>query len=169
MIAVVVGIFVGMAAAGHWQTFLTWSNATAFGIDDPQFGVDLSYYVFSYPWWRFLLGLGFAAMILSLLASTAVHYLFGGLRLQQPQGERSTPAAQTHLSVLLGVLLLLKAAAYWLDRYGLMLSQHDLFTGASYTAMSARARTAGAEIPRQGGAAGIESGRHLQSISRPGL
>jgi len=136
-LGLVVGGFVGAAASGRWQTFLTWRSATDFGATDPQFNLDISFYVFDYPWWRFVLGLAFTAVILSLLAALAMHYLFGGLRLQQPQGERSTQATQLHLSMLLGVLLLLKAVAYWFDRYGLMLSQHELFTGASYTDITA--------------------------------
>ena len=46
------------------------------------------------------------------------HYLYGGIRLQTP-GDRTTPAARRTLSVLLGIFMLLKAAAYWLDRYEL--------------------------------------------------
>ncbi|MDQ3450611.1 MAG: UPF0182 family protein, partial [Actinomycetota bacterium] len=137
VLGLVVGAFVGTTASGRWETFLTWRSATPFGAVDPQFGLDISFYVFEYPWWRFVLGLAFTAVILSLFVALATHYLFGGLRLQQPQGERSTPATQLHLSMLLGVLLLLKAVAYWLDRYGLVLSQHELFTGAGYTDITA--------------------------------
>ncbi len=136
-LGLLVGGFVGAASSGRWKTFLTWRNGTEFGTVDPQFKLDISFYVFDYPWWRFVLGLAFTAVILSLIVSLATHYLFGGLRLQQPQGERSTPATQLHLSMLLGVLLLLKAVAYWFDRFGLMLSQHDLFTGASYADITA--------------------------------
>src|SRR5690606_22101699 len=52
-------------------------------------------------------------------------------------GERVTAAAQVHLSVLLGVLVLLKAVAYWFDRYQLTLAEHERFTGASYTDVNA--------------------------------
>ena len=46
------------------------------------------------------------------------------------RASKSTPAAPAHLSVLLGLFVLLKAVAYWLDRYGLGCPQHELFTGA---------------------------------------
>ncbi len=83
-----------------------------------------------------MLGLLFTAVVLSLLASLAVHYLFGGVRLQTP-GEKVTPAARVHLSVLLGIFVLLKAAAYYLDRYGLLFNERDGRTGASYTDVNA--------------------------------
>jgi uncharacterized membrane protein (UPF0182 family) len=115
---VVLGVMAGASAAGEWRTWLQWRNSTSFGKTDPQFGKDISFYMFSYPWWRFLLGFAFAVVLVSLLASLVTHYLYGGLRLQTP-GEKATPAAQAHLSVLLGIFVLLKAVAYWLDRYGL--------------------------------------------------
>ena len=52
--ACVVGLFAGGAAAGQVETFLAWRNATPFGITDPQFGLDIGFFVFDYPWWRFV-------------------------------------------------------------------------------------------------------------------
>ena len=135
-VSAVLGIFTGITAQSQWQTWLQWRNGTQFGITDPQFGIDLSYYTFTYPFQRFVLGLLFTAVVLSLLAALAVHYLFGGVRLQTP-GEKVTPAARVHLSVLLGVFLLLKAAAYYLDRYGLLFNERDGRTGASFTDVNA--------------------------------
>jgi uncharacterized protein len=135
-VSAVLGIFTGITAQAQWQTWLQWRNGTQFGIKDPQFGIDLSYYTFTYPFQRFVLGLLFTAVVLSLLAALAVHYLFGGVRLQTP-GEKITPAARVHLSVLLGIFVLLKAAAYYLDRYGLLFNERDGRTGASYTDVNA--------------------------------
>ena len=135
-VSVVLGIFTGITAQAQWQTWLQWRNGTHFGIKDPQYGIDISYYTFTYPFQRFVLGLLFTAVVLSLLASLAVHYLFGGVRLQTP-GEKITPAARVHLSVLLGIFVLLKAAAYYLDRYGLLFNERDGRTGASYTDVNA--------------------------------
>jgi uncharacterized protein len=135
-ISTVLGIFTGITAQAQWQTWLQWRNGTQFQIKDPQFGIDISYYTFTYPFQRFVLGLLFTAVVLSLLASLAVHYLFGGVRLQTP-GEKVTPAARVHLSVLLGIFVLLKAAAYYLDRYGLLFNERDGRTGASYTDVNA--------------------------------
>jgi uncharacterized protein len=135
-VSVVLGIFTGITAQAQWQTWLQWRNGTPFGILDPQFGKDISYYTFTYPFQRFVLGLLFTAVVLSLLAALAVHYLFGGVRLQTP-GEKVTPAARVHLSVLLGIFVLLKAAAYYLDRYGLLFNERDGRTGASYTDVNA--------------------------------
>jgi hypothetical protein len=136
-VAVVLGLFAGFAAQGSWETWLTFRNSTDFGRTDPQFGLDLSFFVFEYPFYRLLLGFGFAITILALIGSLVTHYVFGGLRLQTP-GQKLTAAARVQVSVLLGVFVALKAVAYWLDRYGLVYSDRgDVFTGASYTDINA--------------------------------
>ena len=52
--AVLVGLFAGGTASGQVFNYLAWRNATAFNVDDPQFGLDVSFFVFGYPWWRFV-------------------------------------------------------------------------------------------------------------------
>ncbi|WP_235564456.1 UPF0182 family protein [Modestobacter sp. Leaf380] len=136
-IAVVLGLFAGFTAQGSWETWLTFRNSTDFGTVDPQFGLDNSFFVFHYPFYRLALGFGFAIVILALIGSLLTHYVFGGMRLQTP-GQKLTPAARVQLSVLLGVFVALKAVAYWLDRYGLVYSNRgDVFSGASYTDVNA--------------------------------
>ncbi|MQS13930.1 UPF0182 family protein [Streptomyces kaniharaensis] len=117
-ISLVIGLVAGAAASGQWRTWLMWTNATSFGEKDAQFGMDVSFYAFDLPFYEFVLGFAFSAVIVSLLTSVLVHYLYGGLRLQGP-GRRASAGAQGHLAVLLGVFVLLKAVAYWLDRYAL--------------------------------------------------
>ncbi|WP_407922128.1 UPF0182 family membrane protein [Carbonactinospora thermoautotrophica] len=128
LIAGGIGVLAGISAAGQWRTWLAWRNGARFDTRDPQFQLDVSFYTFGYPWWRFLLSFAFAAVILSLILTIATHYLYGGLRLQSP-GEKATPAAQAHLSVLLGVFVLLKAGSYWLDRYGLAVQSDNFIQG----------------------------------------
>src|SRR3954454_12147431 len=136
-VAVVLGLFAGFTAQGSWQTWLTFRNSTDFGRTDPQFGKDLSFFVFDYPFYRLVLGFAFAIVLLALIGSVLTHYIFGGLRLQTP-GQKLTAAARVQLSVLLGLFVALKAVSYWLDRYGLLYSTRgDVFTGASYTDVNA--------------------------------
>ena len=77
-------------------------------------------------------------VVVAFLANLVTHYLFGGIRLGQGGGSVTT-AARIQLAVLAGTFLLLKAAAYWLDRYTLLSSQRkaEIFPGASYTDINA--------------------------------
>ncbi|HSF27047.1 MAG TPA: UPF0182 family protein, partial [Actinomycetes bacterium] len=139
--AIVLVLFAGSSASSAWRTWLQWRNRTSFGTKDPQFGLDVSFYVFSLPWWRFMLGFAFAALVVSLVVSLVAHWLYGGLRPQAPSGQRTTAAARVHLSVLLGVFVLLKAVGYWLDRYSLATAGSTVgreeFTGLRYTDVNA--------------------------------
>src|SRR6478609_3607315 len=136
-VAVILGLFAGFTAQGSWETWLRFRNGTSFGKTDPQFGLDISFFVFDYPFYRLVMGFAIAIVILALIGSLLTHYVFGGLRLQTP-GQKLTAAARVQISVLRGVFVALKAVAYWLDRYGLVYSTRgEVFTGASYTDVNA--------------------------------
>ncbi|MFR9796504.1 UPF0182 family protein [Streptomyces sp. MS06] len=133
-ITALVGLIAGASASSQWRTWLMWVNGVPFHHKDPQFHLDVSFYAFDLPWYRFLLGFGFAAAILSLIAAALTHYLYGGLRVTSP-GARATAAATGHLSVLLGVFVALKAVAYWLDRYGLAVKSSDFKATDNWTGL----------------------------------
>jgi uncharacterized membrane protein (UPF0182 family) len=135
------GLIAGSTSAGEWRTYLQWRNGVEFGQTDPQFGKDISFFAFDLPWYRYVLSFAFATVVLGLIAAAVTHYLYGGIRLQATLGERATPAARVHLSVLLGLFVLLKALAYWLDRFMLAVKEDRIgradFSGLSYTDVNA--------------------------------
>lgn len=133
-ITALVGLIAGASAAGQWRTWLMWLNGVPFGQKDPQFKMDVAFYAFDLPWYRFLLAFGFAATVLSLIAAALTHYLYGGLRVTSP-GARATGAVTGHLSVLIGVFVSLKAVAYWLDRYGLAVKSSDFKAAGNWTGL----------------------------------
>ncbi|MET9956449.1 UPF0182 family protein [Streptomyces sp. NPDC006339] len=133
-VTALIGLIAGASASGQWRTWLMWVNGVPFGEKDPQFKLDVAFYAFDLPWYRFLLAFGFAAAVLSLIAAALTHYLYGGLRITSP-GARATAAATGHLSVLLGVFVSLKAVAYWLDRYGLAVKSSDFKATGNWTGL----------------------------------
>jgi uncharacterized membrane protein (UPF0182 family) len=135
-IALVTFYFAGNTGARLWSTWLQFENATSFGVKDPQFHLDISFFVFKLPMWEALISWAISTLAITLLATVAVHYLYGGIRPQVRQ-DRTTVSARVQISVLLGVLVLIKAFAYWFDRYDLALHTGSLFTGLSYTDVNA--------------------------------
>lgn len=134
----VIGLLAGLVAQGYWMRIQLFLHGGSFGVTDPQFGRDLGFYAFDLPFYRLLLTFVFVAVFLAFLANLVTHYIFGGLRLAAGAGMLSR-AARIQLTTLLGVLVLLKGVAYWLDRYEL-LSHTRLgkpFTGAGYTDINA--------------------------------
>ncbi|WP_089019119.1 UPF0182 family membrane protein [Micromonospora coriariae] len=136
--AAVVGLFAGLSGQSRWNQWLLFRNGGDFGIKDPEFGVDIGFYVFQLPFWRYLLGVAFTAVVLAVIGALAVHYLFGGVRLQGV-GDRMSNAARAHLSSLVAVFVLLKSVAYVLDRRAMLLEYNEgaKLYGAGYADVNA--------------------------------
>lgn len=143
-VSVLFGIAAGASSAGAWRIYMMWANGVPFGTEDQQFHKDIGFYVFTLPWLRHIQGFLVAAVLLSLVVALATHYLFAGVALTAPAGSgaagpriligprlgsRATRAAQVHISVLLGCLVLVKAYAYWLDRYSLSVASSTITSG----------------------------------------
>ncbi len=135
-IAVVLFYFAGTSGTRLWESWLQFKNSTPFGTKDAQFGLDISFFAFKLPFWQSLIGWAISTIIIAIIASAVVHYLYGGIR-PQVQHERTTVTARVQLSVLMGALVLLKAVAYWFDRYSLALKEGKLITGLTYTDVNA--------------------------------
>lgn len=136
-IPVFVGLLAGATAQSDWEVVQLFLNGTEFGQTDPEFGMDLGFYVFNLPFYNWLLGWFFVAVVISFIAAAAAHYLFGGIRLAGRGGQFTNPA-RVQLAVIAGVFVLLKAVEYFFDRYNLLYSDRNpLFTGASYTDLNA--------------------------------
>jgi uncharacterized membrane protein (UPF0182 family) len=135
-IFLVIFYFAGTAGTRFWQQWLLFRNSTDFGQVDPQFGLDISFFAFKLPMYQALIGWGISTIILAIIAAAAVHYIYGGIRTQVKE-ERTTVAARVQLSILLGLLVLLKAVAYWFDRYALTLKEGRLITGLTYSDVNA--------------------------------
>jgi uncharacterized protein len=131
-VAVVLGAFAGSSAIGEWRNYLLWRNGVPFHQQDTWFHKDIGFYVFDLPWLHYLVDFAMATLVISIIASAVVHYLYGGIRLQTPR-DRFSGGAQVQLSLLLGLFVLVKAADYWLDRYDLVNQGGTLITGMNYT------------------------------------
>jgi len=128
--------FAGTSGALYWREWLLFKNSTSFGVKDPQFNLDISFFAFKLPLYQALISWAISALVLAALASAFVHYMYGGIR-TVGQGDRTTVAARVQLSILLGLVVLMKAVAYWFDRYALALKENKLITGATYTDVNA--------------------------------
>lgn len=139
--AAAIGLLVGIGVSHEWQTFVLWKNSAgvSFGQPEPLFGRDPAFYIFSLPWLRFLQGWLFSALTGVTVLTAIAHVLWGGIRPQAPAfADKVTPAARAHLSVLLGLIMLVKAWGYWLGRFDLLTSPRGVVEGASYTDVKAQ-------------------------------
>lgn len=131
-ISLLMGVFAGTSGAGQWRNFLLWRNSEEFGRTDPYFDRDLGFYVFDLSWLHFMVDFTMAVLVVSAMGAAVVHYLFGGIRLQAAR-DKISGAAQIQLSVLVGLLVLVKGVDYYLDRFDLLTATGGYIDGMGYT------------------------------------
>ncbi len=138
VVSLLLALLVGAGVSGRWQEWLFFVNPVDFGVTDQQFGRDVGFYVFQLPFLEFLVGWAFAAVLVVFLFTAAWYYLHGGIRLQVRASSRVLPQVKAHLSVLLGILALVKAVGYYFDQFALTLSTRGFVDGATYTDVNAQ-------------------------------
>jgi uncharacterized membrane protein (UPF0182 family) len=132
----VVSLIAGRAAAGSWMTFQAWLHQVPFGVRDPVFGIDVGFYVFTLPAYAAVYDWLFSWTFVALLVAAAGYYL--DLAPLLMRGVWAIPrGVRTHLAVLAGILLLLRAVGFWLDAFGLLFSPRGALYGAGYTDLHA--------------------------------
>ncbi len=131
--------FAALGVTGLWERFLLWRHGgeVAFGQIDPLFGRDLGFYVFKLPFQHFVQSWLFSSLVVITIVTAVAYYLWGGIRFQAI-GEKVTPTVKAHLSVLLGIIVLVKAWGYRLGQFDLLTSERGVVTGASYTDVKAQ-------------------------------
>ncbi|MCD5346690.1 UPF0182 family protein [Agromyces sp. S2-1-8] len=146
-IPVVLGVFAGVSASSRWEVTLAWLNRTPFGQTDPQFGLDIGFYIFELPFYRGVVGFASAVVLLSVLLVIATNYLYGAIRVSGREVVISK-SARIQIAVTAGIYLLLQGISIWLDQYATVTESGSLITGAAYTDVNA-------VIPGRGILAGV--------------
>lgn len=124
----IVSISNGLAFASHWLAIQSYFKQTAYGVADPIFNKDISFYLFSLPIYELILQVLFG-LVLFLFAICAFFYLSNG-------GFRRTPLDRrpyTHLGILGAIAFLLQAGNFLMKMYNLVYSPKGVAFGASYT------------------------------------
>lgn len=137
VVSLVLALFAGLGMSGEWKQWILFRNGGSFGVSDQTFNTDIGFYVFKLPFYTSVTNWLFASGIIILIVALVAHYLNGGIRFQT-QGQRVTPQVKAHISVILGLLALVKAADYWLQRYALTYSTRGTVDGATYTDVKAQ-------------------------------
>ena len=125
----------GLVAQGSWQTILQFLNRQPFGVTDPVFHNEVSFYVFSLPFLQMLKGWLMGALIVVLLGTVATYVFAYGV--QRLKLDFSRPVL-LHVAGLVICILGLFAWGYWLGIWELVYSSHGAVFGASYADMNAR-------------------------------
>ncbi|MCC5641596.1 UPF0182 family protein [Nostoc sp. CHAB 5824] len=121
----------------HWPKVLQYFHPTLFNSTEPLFGRDISFYVFSLPFWE-LLELWLMGLCLYGFVAVTLTYLLSADSLSQGIFPGFSPQQLRHLSGMGGLLMLVVALSYWQSRYELVYSSRGVSYGASYTDVTAQ-------------------------------
>ncbi len=131
-VALLLGWLVGSTASGSWLTILEYIKQVPFGISDPFFGLDVSFYIFTLPLMKFAQGWLVIALFLSLFGAAGIYLLEQRNNLEEGR-LILLPHAQLHLSIIGALIFAAFAWGHWLDAFGLLYSDRGVVFGASYT------------------------------------
>ncbi len=137
VIALVLALIAASGSIGEWQNWILFTHGKSFGVVDPQFHWDVGFFVFKLPFLNFVVNWALVSLVVILVVTTIFHYLNGGIRAQRV-APRVRPAVKAHISVLLALIALVKAAGYVLARFQLDTSTNGYTEGAGYTDVHAR-------------------------------
>jgi len=130
------GGLAGLAVAPNWGIVLSYLNRTPFGETDPEFGLDISFYIFELPFYTGLVGFLSAAFLIALLLAAGVHIIYGSIKFNGRETLVSK-AARIQIGISAFLYLVVQGASLWLDQYLTLTSSSGLFTGASYSDVNA--------------------------------
>ncbi|RLZ02966.1 hypothetical protein CWC38_08305 [Kocuria tytonicola] len=141
-VPIIFGLFAASTVASQWKTVLLFFNQEPFGQTDPQFHLDLGFYVFTLPFLRLVIGFLVTALLLAGVAGLLMHYVYGGIRIHE-RGLTTTRSARVQLGSIVAAFLALQAVNFWLDRYATLIKGSGKWTGALYTDVNAVIPTKG--------------------------
>lgn len=130
--SLVVSIFMGISESVNWEKILVCLNRVSMGVTDPVFGKDVGFYLFTLPfldyfrsWLSYAIGLILLIIVLVYFVKRTIRYESRKISIDPP--------VKFHISLLLGIYLLLQAAYFWVNSHKIMYSTQGAVYGAGYT------------------------------------
>ena len=138
-VAVGLGMLGGLSLSSTWLVLLRFVNRTPFGIADPVYGRDISYYFFTLPVLSIVVGVAITLIVLSLLLTIPIYVLRRDVVIRQ-RNITVEASAERHLAVLLaGLFALAAVTGYFIDLPSLLYSTTGPLVGASYADLAVQA------------------------------
>ncbi len=132
LFSLVVALFMGFSESVSWEKILIYFNRTSFGIADPIFNKDIGFYMFNLPFLEFFRNWLFFSLVIITVVVGAIYVVKKAIKLENKKIEMDAPI-KIHLSILIGILLILKSAEYWLNTFKILYSTRGIIFGAGYT------------------------------------
>ena len=132
---VVIGLIMGSFFSSKWELFLRFTNAASFGVTDPLYGKDLSFYIFELPTYSFIQGWALALGIVIGVATGVLAFANFTLR---GVNFTLTPAIRNQLIIIGAFVVIIVSIGLWIDRLELVHSDGGVVYGATYADVYAK-------------------------------
>ena len=131
-------LFAGLGTAGTWPQFLLWMNREPFGRVDPEFGLDVGFYVFELPVFNSVISFASTVLLLSAVLTVLTGFLYGAISLNGRE-LRISRTMRIQLGVVGVLYFLVQGTNLWLQQYAALVSPSGGFLsfGAGFTEVSA--------------------------------
>ncbi|MGK7369221.1 MAG: UPF0182 family membrane protein, partial [Candidatus Halalkalibacterium sp. M3_1C_030] len=126
-------LFFAFAYYMRWDSYFRFHWNETFDKVDPIFGLDIGFYLFRLPFIETIQN-SLSILVFFVTLVMLVFYLYSGsLSIQGSSGMFAKDSVKKHLSINLGIWLMLLAWGYYLERYQLLYNPNGAVFGAGYT------------------------------------
>ncbi len=132
ILAVLFGLFYGLAMKGDWQTFALYFNRAVTAAPDPIFQKPLGFYLFSLPLYDLLSGWLITLAFVVLCASIVYSLLTLPQKVLKTAGKNAATKTLAAVSLALAVFLALLAWRTYLSRFPYLWEDHQTFSGVTF-------------------------------------
>ena len=134
-ISVMIAVATGAGMMVEWPTLaLFWYAPPATGgVFDPIFGKSLNFFLFTLPAWQLIAGWLLTLAVITCILAAFFIVITGGGRVLSGRLSRFVALPWRGLSITFAFLLLIVAMRVYLSRFELLLEDHTIFGGVTYT------------------------------------
>ncbi len=132
LVSLLLGLIYSSGFSKYYFNIAQFFNAESFDVADPVFGKDLSFYFFILPVLQLLTHEFIGVFVITAVICSAVYFFTGNFRFENHRLTLST-YAKRHLSVLVGLIFVVKGIGYYLNTFNLLFEPSGAVFGAGYT------------------------------------
>jgi len=137
ILGIAVSFYAGVFGSSLWNEFLLFQNRMNVGFNDPIFGKNIGFYLFSIPWFESIKSFISLIIFITTFLVSFNYILRGGITLQE-RNISIDKRVRIHVGVLAGLFIISIAFGFYLDQFQLLFSPHGIIFGAGYTDINAR-------------------------------
>ncbi|MGD0277072.1 MAG: UPF0182 family protein, partial [Syntrophales bacterium] len=131
--SILFSVFSALSGLDQWDNFLKFFNASPFGVLDPLFQRDISFYVFQLPFLQYLYEWIMAVLIITCFSTGSLYFICRAFLIIPPHTWQMSPVARTHLTILVALLFFAGSFGTWLSLNEILYVKRGVVFGPGYT------------------------------------